>query len=268
MKKRLKSSECLRFPHDGSPKERADATKAIRKKYRDIIEWPHVEGDGLHHTLYQLAKSGDAESARALADLARSSLQGLRMLAETGDHKSAEALVELLTDEVFKMNQATHKSLFLAFLPQVQTAWPTLVYRKKRDRDRAIERVLDGLKLGEEVPIKLTGKPATSIEHNIASRLFEMVWERRREYYTGEIPDAAKRLPEWSKKTAPLWWKVAEAILIDWLGEDFENHKYCKEWAKLKALRYEGIKPHERISRIRREFKFEIRKDFVLLPSR
>ena len=179
--------------------------------------------------------NGSSAAAQALGSMARECLDQLQVVADTiREDKltsaeasiAAEELANVIGNACCKMNELAlkHPQIFTRFSRTGYWKWPVMksTYPEFGDDEEALLRKLQ---LGKDLPLRLDRKAqwARRIDDaagRIAWQLLWYVWNARSENNTlranyGEFSKMADALARPNKKSAPKWWEVAKAALLN-----------------------------------------------------
>lgn len=223
--------------------KREDCQRAYVAKFQDLIEWSHIETDGLARMLRVVSESGDIRGVQALNSLADHSIRDLEILASKADARAITALLSIAMSSTSAIARlAERQTEVCACLAQCSENWPVLLPRPKASREKLEKFVLGRLMLAEKVPLNLTSRKSfspESAENQIAIELLIRVRTLREAACSGALAIKAKRLENFTKRTVGEWWKIADEVL-EALHPEFEKFPAFQRYFKNRALKEKG----------------------------
>jgi hypothetical protein len=247
-----------------TPKQSRARLQSYRIKYADLLKpGGSFAATGIAYMLRTAAQEEGSDSLRILLELADSAMRELFNLAQLKNIDAVLGLLKLLQRRTYDFYVHARDNPELAkILAQKSEAWPVLLYRRKHYRKTIENFVFKQLELGKEFPLNLSGKTSSNIEHHVAKRIYDRIYEYRTLTWSGELVDEARALPKFTRATASVWWTVAEKLFEEFYGKKCEQHKQFKHWLKKRQYAEESA------TRIRADIKKEIHRRFLRLAPR
>ena len=244
----------------GGKDELEACVKAYRTKFKDLIEWSHVEPSGIAFMLWKGIQEDDSKCLEALSNLAKSALQWLLHFdpekVTVSSQNGLISTIAILTEACNALNQlAARQPAFFEFFASRRAEWPSLYFRRKKNQKAMATFLTETLKLGELYKLNLKGKTSYSIESKIAEMLFHRLEHYRVDLgWRGEEVDRLREIGPLKRCNSDKWWKEAAPLFHRIYGENFWENKIFEHWLG-RSPKYSFEKPGLLSAAILKEMK-------------